>query len=218
MSAPEVDEAGAGGTPSAFDAAATALCNGGVVAIPTDTVYGLAVDPSRPGATDRLFELKRRPADFELPVLVASRSQAASLVDASGWGSTAEKLATAFWPGALTIVVARRPGLDWSLGGDGVTIGLRCPAHPGVRLLCEAVGPLATTSANLHGRPPCPDAATVRRVFGARVAVVVDGGNCVGSSSTVVDVTGQGPRCRRAGAVAWDDVLAVAAAPAPGSS
>jgi len=218
VSTPPGDGPDSGGASPAFAAAVTALRAGGVVAIPTDTVYGLAVDPSRPGATDRLFELKRRPADFELPVLVATRSQAASLVDASRWGSAAEKLATAFWPGALTLVVARQPGLGWALGGDGVTIGLRCPAHPGVRSLCEAVGPIATTSANLHGRPPCADAASVRRTFGARVALVVDGGICGGSSSTVVDVTGAEPRCLRTGAVAWDDVLAIAAAPAPRSS
>ena len=203
-------EGGIRQTAPSYEAAATALREGAVVAIPTDTVYGLAVDPSVPGATDRLFALKRRPARVDLPVLVASTAQADGLVGPHGLGPLGRALAEVFWPGALTMVVARREGLGWTLGKHERTIGVRCPASAGVRRLCEVVGPIATTSANVHGQPPCADVEDIRRTFGDDVAVVVDGGRCVGPSSTVVDVTTGEPRCVRAGAVAWQDVVAVA--------
>jgi tRNA threonylcarbamoyl adenosine modification protein (Sua5/YciO/YrdC/YwlC family) len=114
-----------------------------------------------------------------------------------------------FWPGPLTLVVARRPGLGADLGDDVATIGVRCPAHPVARKLCAAVGPLATTSANLHGCPPLTTAAAVASAFGDAVAVVLDGGACTGLPSTVVDCTGATPTLLRQGGVAWDDVLAV---------
>ncbi|HVC69731.1 MAG TPA: L-threonylcarbamoyladenylate synthase [Acidimicrobiales bacterium] len=190
--------------------AVEALLAGAVVGIPTDTVYGLAVDPRRGGATDAVFALKRRPARLELPVLVAGVEQAADLAGPGGLPGLARRLAERFWPGALTIVVARRSGLDWDLGGDGRTIGLRCPAHPVARRLCEEVGPLATTSANRHGAPAMTTAAQLSREFGHAVAVVVDGGLCDGTPSTVVDVTGETVRSIRDGAVPWNDVVEAA--------
>ena len=114
------------------------------------------------------------------------------------------------WPGALTIVVPRRPGLTADLGSDDATIGIRRPAHAVVRQLCQRVGPLAVTSANLHGGETPATAAGVAELFGAEVAVVVDGGVCAGAPSTVVDCTGPEPRLLREGAVAWNDVLAAA--------
>ena len=194
---------------SALDVAAV-LRAGAVVAIPTDTVYGLAVDPRHPGATDALFALKARPRSLDLPVLVASIDQAEELAGPGGLSRTARGLAERFWPGALTIVVPRRPGLDWALGGDSATIGLRLPDHAVARALCAEVGALATTSANLHGEAPCTDAAAVERAFGSKV-VVVDGGRCDGAPSTVVAVLGGEPRCLREGAVAWVEVLAAVA-------
>jgi L-threonylcarbamoyladenylate synthase len=189
-----------------LSAAVAALRAGAVVAIPTDTVYGLAVDPRWPGATDAVFALKQRPASLELPVLVGDIETADTLADVDGLPVAARRLADRFWPGPLTVVVARRAGLDWELGGDGSTVGLRCPAHVVARRLCSLVGPLATTSANRHGRPPLTTAAAVAREFGAEV-LVVDGGTCDGMPSTVVDTTGDALRCLRAGAVTWDDVL-----------
>lgn len=188
-----------------WDRAVAALAAGAVVGVPTDTVYGLAADPTRPGATAALFALKRRPETFELPVLVAGMDQADALA-ARGLPPLAGALAEALWPGALTIVVERRPGLGLELGGDGRSIGLRCPAHDGVLALCRAVGPLATTSANVHGAAPCTCAEEVRRVFGDGVAVVVDGGRCDAPASTVVDVTGGQVRRLRPGAVSWTAV------------
>ena len=186
-----------------------ALAAGAVVAIPTDTVYGLAVSPLRPGATSSLFALKGRPESVELPVLVADRLQAETLAGPDGLSPTAARLADHFWPGALTIVVPRRRGLSWELGGAGDTIGLRCPAHELARALCRALGPLATTSANLHSRPPLVTAADVAAAFGPEL-VVLDGGRCDGAPSTVVDTTVQPARCLRTGAVEWDDVARVA--------
>jgi tRNA threonylcarbamoyl adenosine modification protein (Sua5/YciO/YrdC/YwlC family) len=194
-----------------FEAAAAALAAGAVVAIPTDTVYGLAVDPTHRGATEALFLLKDRPASLDLPVLIGSVEQADILAGPAGLSATARRLARVFWPGALTMVVPRRQDLDWDLGAHGDSIGLRLPDNALARALCEEVGALATTSANAHGQAPCTDADAVRRAFGSTV-VVVDGGRCAGAPSTVVSLLGDAPECLREGAVAWADVLAAAAA------
>jgi L-threonylcarbamoyladenylate synthase len=194
--------------PLDLGAAQAALEAGDVVAIPTDTVYGLAVDPTRPGATDALFALKSRPEMLDLPVLVGSIEQADALAGPAGLPPSARRLAEEFWPGALTVVVPRRGGLDWSLGVHTQTIGLRLPDHPVARALCVEVGALATTSANVHGEPPCTDADAVLRAFPSRV-FVVDGGRCAGAPSTVVSLLGEAPECIREGAVAWSDVVAV---------
>lgn len=188
--------------------AIAALHAGAVIGVPTDTVYGLAVDPTVPGATDALFALKGRPTSVELPVLVADRAQADTLVGPDGLDGDALVLAERFWPGGLTLVLPRRAGVDWALGGRGDSIGVRCPAHPSMRRLCRAVGPLATTSANRHGRPSLTRAGELEAEFGAGLAAVVDGGPCGGLPSTVADLTGDDPRCLRAGAVPWDEVLA----------
>lgn len=174
------------------------LTRGDVVAVPTETVYGVAVVPGLPGAMERLFAAKQRPASVAVAVLVADADQAAEL--------TAEplprRLIEHHWPGPLTVVVARRPGLDWDLGGDPTTIGIRCPDHDFVRALCRQAGPLATTSANRHKEPTPPDADGVAAALDdSGVALVVDGGRCEGEPSTVVDLTGDQPRVLREGAV-----------------
>jgi L-threonylcarbamoyladenylate synthase len=191
--------------PGALDEAAAALAAGEVVGIPTDTVYGLAVDPSRRGAVDALFALKGRPGSVEIPVLVADVVQADAIAVLEG---PARRLVQRCWPGALTVVVARRAGVDWPLGGDGTSIGVRCPAHPLVRSLCAAVGPLAVTSANLHGEPPLHDAGSVHGAFGDVLGAVVDGGTCAGRPSTVVDLRVEPARCLRQGALAWGEIVA----------
>lgn len=189
-------------------AAAEALRDGLVVGIPTDTVYGLAVDPFALGATDRVFEAKRRPREVSLPVLVASVEQALSL--ATAVPALAKVLMDRYWPGPLTVVLPRRPGLQADLGDDEVTVGVRCPAHPVPLALCAKAGPLATTSANLHGEPTSETAEDVAAVFGAAVALVLDGGRASGAPSTVVDCTGLEPRLLREGRIPWADVVAVA--------
>ncbi|HVM03973.1 MAG TPA: L-threonylcarbamoyladenylate synthase [Acidimicrobiales bacterium] len=195
--------------PEAVEAAVKALAAGQVVGLPTDTVYGLAADPFSTGGADRLFRLKRRPRELELPVLVADEEQALSLTTAVP--GTARRLMERFWPGALTVVLPRNPELVADLGADDATVGLRCPAHPVPIALCRAHGPIATTSANHHGEPTLTTAAAVAGAFGEAVAVVLDGGTCEGSPSTVVDCTGLAPKLLREGRVPWEDVLAAAA-------
>jgi len=179
--------------------AVRALAAGLVVAVPTDTVYGLAVDPTVGGATERLFAAKDRPREVAVAVLVADAAQATSV--AAPLPDVARRLVVRFWPGALTLVLARRPGFDLDLGGDPATVGVRCPAHDAVRELCRRVGPLAVTSANRHGEPTPALAQEVAAVVGDRVALVLDGGACAGAPSTVVDCTGAQPVVLREGAI-----------------
>lgn len=180
---------------SPFEAVAAALRAGEVVLIPTDTVYGLAVDPRRPGATARLFAVKERPVDVALPVLAADAAQAYAL--AGEVSAACRRLTERFWPGPLTVVVERRLGLSLDLGGpDDRSIGLRVPDDPVVRRLAAEVGPLAVTSANRHGEPT---PATVEEVLGqlggveGMVGAVLDDGPRSGVPSTVVDLRGGGP-------------------------
>lgn len=181
--------------PPMLDEAVDALRRGEVIAIPTDTVYGVA---ALPAFTARLFEVKARPADVALPVLVAGLAQAATIAVLP---AAAVALADRHWPGGLTIVVPRRGEFDADLGGtDGTTVGVRVPDHDVPRELARRVGPLVTTSANLHGRPTPATAAEVRAELG--LAVVIDGGRCDGAPSTVVRVTGDSVEILRQGAVA----------------
>ncbi|HSH59331.1 MAG TPA: L-threonylcarbamoyladenylate synthase [Acidimicrobiales bacterium] len=192
-----------------IEAAARALASGLVVAIPTDTVYGLAVDPLRPAAAERLFALKQRPREIRLPVLVSDEEQVLQV--AARVPDVARRLMARFWPGALTVVLPRRPGSSADVGVDEATVGVRRPAHPVPLALCAMTGPLATTSANLHGQEPLTTADAVRAAFGEGVAVVLDGGTCAGLASTVVDCTGPAaPELLRQGRIPWEDVVAAA--------
>jgi L-threonylcarbamoyladenylate synthase len=193
--------------PAAVDEAVRLLRAGEVVAVPTDTVYGVAVDPFQPGAADRLFVAKERPKDVALPVLVAAADDLDRLVEGAV-DPLARKLVDRFWPGALTLVLPRKAdlrGLD--LGGDPATIGVRCPDHRLVRELCREVGPLATTSANRHREPTPPDAAGVAAALGDGVALVLDGGVCAGDPSTVVSILGDEVRILREGRIPATDLL-----------
>jgi L-threonylcarbamoyladenylate synthase len=192
---------------AALEEALRVLAQGKPIGIPTDTVYGLAVDPFRPGASDRLFAAKRRPRDVNLPVLVSGRDQVEKLATALPEGACA--LMERYWPGPLTVVLPSRPDLTADLGNDEATVGVRCPAHPVPLALCRAAGPLATTSANRHGQPTLVSAAEVVAAFGSEVPVVLDGGPCEGLPSTVVDCTGQEPKLLREGRVPWTDVQTV---------
>jgi tRNA threonylcarbamoyl adenosine modification protein (Sua5/YciO/YrdC/YwlC family) len=167
------------------------LLRGEVVAIPTDTVYGLAVSPGHSAA---LFALKERPSDVALPVLIADPE------DAATYATFAVDL-THHWPGALTIVGTRTDASrDWDLGGDASTIGLRCPDDEDLRGLLRLTGPLVTTSANKHGEPPCTTADEVRAALGDDFEVL-DGGVRNGTPSTVVDATRTPVRVLREGPV-----------------
>lgn len=198
---PVVEALGDPPPPDALEAARAALAAGGVVGLPTDTVYGLAADPAVEGATLAIFALKGRPGSTPLPVLVSGIAQADSV---AVLGVGARALIGRLWPGGLTVVVPRRTGVAFELGGSPETIGLRCPAHPIPVQLCRS-GPLVATSANRHGEPDLASAAEVAEAFPG--LLVLDGGECRGVSSTVVDATGQQPRLLRTGAVPWEDVL-----------
>lgn len=196
---------------AAIDMAVRALSAGQILAVPTDTVYGLAADPFSTGAADRLFLLKRRPREVELPLLVGGDEQALSV--ATAVPEVARRLMARFWPGALTIVLPRHPELTADLGTDEATVGVRCPAHPVPLALCRAHGPIATTSANLHGEPTLTTAGAVAEVFGSSVALVLDGGECSGAPSTVVDCTGTEVKLLREGRIPWSEVQAACADP-----
>jgi len=192
--------------PASLRRAAAALVEGDVVAVPTDTVYGLAVDPTQPEAVARLFALKGRPEDVPLPILVGAPEQVALV--AGELELAAAELAARFWPGPLTLVVPRRAEFTVDLGGQSTalrTVGIRCPDHPVVVALCDLLGPLAVTSANRHGQAPATTAERVEAAFPGSdgPAVVLDGGTCDGTPSTVVECRGPASRCLREGAIPW---------------
>ena len=195
--------------PESLALAAEALRAGAVVAIPTDTVYGLAADPGQPLAVGRLFALKERPSDVALPVLVAGRAQVSAV--AGPLDGAARLLADRYWPGPLTLVVPRRRSFTADLGGPSSarqTVGVRWPDHPVVQALCRELGPMAVTSANRHGGPPATRAVAVAEVFAGEheLAVILDGGLCDGTPSTVVGCDGKALRCLRQGAIPWTDL------------
>ena len=203
-----VSAVGAPPPPTAVLQAVRALAQAQPIGIPTDTVYGLAVDPFRPGATDRIFAVKRRPRDVSLPLLVSGVEQALSVSTAVP--RLALQLMERYWPGPLTLVIPAMPDLGADLGDDELTVGVRSPDHPVPQALCAAAGPLATTSANRHGEPPLTRAEEVAESFGDAVPVVLDGGICAGAPSTVVDCTGHDLKLLREGRIPWAELVAFA--------
>lgn len=190
-------------------AAADALRNGGVVALPTDTVYGIAVALASAGGVERLFHVKRRPPDKGIMLLLADASQAPAI---GVMTAAATALGAAFWPGGLTVIVPQRLDvpLPAALTGGAPTIGLRVPDHATPRALAAAVGPLPTTSANRSGEPEAVDAAEIAARIGDDIDLILDGGRAHGGpASTVVDCTSDLARILRAGAVPPARVSAV---------
>ncbi|MCY3851225.1 MAG: L-threonylcarbamoyladenylate synthase [Acidimicrobiaceae bacterium] len=188
---------------SDLDRVVAALRAGRVVLLPTDTVYGLAVMATDGAALAALFALKQRPVDASVAVLVADSAQAARHVDL---GAAGRALAERFWPGALTIVANRIDDGVVAAGTDS-TLGVRCPDDAFVRSVAALVGPVAASSANLHGEPTpelCADAA---RIFDT-VEIAVDGGPRKGSASTVVSIVDGAPVLLREGPVSAADITA----------
>jgi L-threonylcarbamoyladenylate synthase len=188
--------------------AIAALRAGGIVALPTDTVYGIAVALDTPGGIEALFAAKRRPPEKAVMLLIGDAAQARTI---GQWPPAAAALAEAFWPGGLTVVVPQRPdiSLPSALTGGAPTIGLRVPDHPAPRALAAAVGPLPTTSANISGMWEARDADEILAQLGDVIAVVLDGGVAHGGpASTVVDCTMDPPRILREGAIAPERVAA----------
>lgn len=171
-----------------IDAAVEAVRAGEVVGLPTDTVYGVGVDPLNETAVARLFDLKGRPEHKPVGLLVASLAQARIIGEIEG---IAEQLAIAHWPGALTLVVTPSVILaNWVGDTQRRTVGIRVPDHPIALQLLEACGPLAVTSANRSGGAEARDDIEARSTFGDEVAVYLPGSAPGGEASTVVDATG----------------------------
>jgi L-threonylcarbamoyladenylate synthase len=196
--------------PDAVTLAIDALRGGEVVALPTDTVYGLAALPTIAAATDRLFALKGRGTDTPIAVLCADAAQAFGLAAPDAPTPEVRQIAEHLWPGPLTLVLPRRPGLGYELGEPAATVGVRCPDHALVQALAAAVGPIATTSANRHREPTAPTAEGVVATFGVGLALVLDGGRCEAPPSTVVAVTGAEWKVLREGPIPVAELRAAA--------
>ena len=179
--------------------AAAAIRQGSVVGVPTDTVYGLAVDPLQPAAVLSLFEVKGRPRDKPIGLLGSAVDQFDSLVEVT---ATARELAERHWPGPLTLVVRSRVPLpDWVGDHSRHTVAIRVPHHPLARELFAVTGPLAVTSANLSGHAPAVDDEEARTMFGEAIDLYLPGVCPGGTASTVVDVTVDPPRVLREGPI-----------------
>lgn len=193
----------------AIQDAAKWILNGGVVAIPTDTLYGLAVDPFRADAVSRIFAVKGRGSQHALPLIAADTTHVEEQL--GPLSPVARRLADRFWPGPLTVVIAAPSTLARGViddRGDTGTVGVRVPAHDVARAIARACGrPITATSANISGEAATCDPGEVERTLGARIDLLIDTGFTPGAApSTIVDVTGSEPRLVRAGAIAWDEI------------
>lgn len=193
-----------------IDKAASLLRAGGIVAFPTETYYGLGVDPLNEEALTRLFQVKDRPALKPVLVLVADREQLGLL--AREISATARRLMDRFWPGPLTLVLPARPELSSHLTGGTGTVGVRLSPQPlASELLRIFGGPLTATSANRSGHVPAVTAAEVRAAFGSEVDLILDGGRTPGEKgSTLVGVSGSRITCIREGRLSFAEVLQAA--------
>ena len=195
--------------PAALAQAAHLLGQGGLIAFPTETYYGLGVDPFNVEALARLFAVKQRQPDKPVLVLVAEQVQVTEL--AAEVPAVLHKLMTAFWPGPLTLIFPGKPGLPSLLTGCTGTVGIRQSPHPlASRLLSAFGGPITATSANRSGAPPATTAAEVLDSFGAEIDLILDGGPTPGGAgSTLVGCDRkQQLRCLREGQVPFAEVLA----------
>lgn len=201
MSEPLVTELLRPDAPGDFDRAVDLLRRGRLVAVPTETVYGLAADASNPEAVRGIFAAKQRPENHPLIVHLAAPHQLDHW--ARNIPETARRLAASFWPGPLTLLLHKAPNVSPVVTGGRDTIGLRVPAHPVMHRLLEAFGGgLAAPSANRYQQLSPTSAWQVMEGLGGRIDAVLDGGRCeVGVESTIVDLTGAVPRIVRAGPV-----------------
>lgn len=185
-------------TPAQLEQAA-ALIDGGAVAVyPTDTVYGIGACAFDEAAIQRIYAIKQRPAGAALQILIGAAQQARQI---TRWSADAEKLSCAFWPGALTMILpANEKGAPLLRGFVG--LGLRVPAHTALaRLLGTLKNPLASTSANLHGRPVFTREEEVTEFFDGKADVIFTGGTLGAAASSVLDLTGSSPVLKREGAL-----------------
>ena len=194
--------------PTNIAQAARIIRTGGIVAVPTDTLYGLAVDPFSDAAVARLFAVKGRAAERALPLIAADADQITSTLGALP--PMARPLADVFWPGPLTLLLDAPPTLAAEVSGGTGRVGVRVPAHDVARAVCRACASVVTaTSANVSGEPAVNDPDEVERTLGPRIDALIDAGQTHGGPpSTIVDVTGDRPQLVRAGAIDWNEVQA----------
>lgn len=191
------------------DSGIAILKRGGIVAFPTDTVYGLGASANLQQAVERVYEVKERPRSMALPLLLADRlqiSEVAEPVPPVAW-----LLADNFFPGALTIVLHKSNSVPDIITAGGLTVAVRIPAHPIPVALADGLGmPLVGTSANLSGKPSVLTADEVHAQFGEKIDLIIDGGRCPGGrESTIVDVTGKTPVVLREGAISGEELKQV---------
>jgi L-threonylcarbamoyladenylate synthase len=192
----------------ALQEAAKWIRNGGLVALPTDTLYGLAADPFRRDAVARVFAVKGRPDGRPLPLLAADADQVTSRL--GPLSPLAERMSAKFWPGPLTLLVPAPAALASGVTGGSGRVGVRVPANAIARAICRAADrPITATSANRSGEPATADPNEVERALGGDLDLLIDAGPTPGGPpSTIVDVTGATPALVRPGAIAWEDIQA----------
>ena len=192
--------------PKALTRALAILRGDGLVAFPTDTVYGLGALAFHAAAVKRIYAAKGRSLEKAIPVLIADPDDLVKVTLAVP--PAAFILAGRFWPGPLTLIVPKHPDLPWAVS-DGPTVAVRMPDHPLARSLLRAAGPLAVTSANLSGQPSPSTAQAVFTQLAGRVALIIDGGTTPGGvPSTLVDCVSAEPRILREGPLSSREILA----------
>ena len=188
----------------AIKKAVNVIKNGGVVVYPTDTVYGLGADALNPAAVQRVFKIKNRPKHLPLPVVVQDLIMAESL---AAIDDSALRLIDAFWPGALTIILEKKPLVPLILTSGGTSVGLRMPDHSVPLMMLELCGvPLVATSANKHGEASPLLAEEAQRQLGNEVDLILDGGPAKGQPSTIIDLTKIPPLLIRSGPITRDEL------------
>ena len=185
------------------------LQDSGVVAVPTDTLYGLAADAFSPTAIERVFDIKERPEGLALPVLLSGAEQLSQVAD--DVPGQLEAVAGAFWPGAMTLIVKRNESLPPRLTAGNPTVAVRVPDHPVPRELARRLGrPITGTSANISGAADPRSLAELRAQVGDRVDFLVTTGPApAGTASTIVDLSGDAPRLIREGAIPFRQIESV---------
>lgn len=204
--------------PGALEQAAEQLCQGKLVAFPTDTVYGVGAHGLLGEAVAGLYSLKERPTHLPIPLLLSEAGKMEDVcieIPAVAW-----QIAERFWPGGLSLVLYRSPTVPDRVTAGGPTVAVRVPDHPLVQTLCRQINaPLAATSANLHGQPPPVTADGVQAMLEGHIPLLLDGGSCPGGiASTVLDLTVWPPSILRVGPVEAEQLADLVPLTPPGTS